>query len=221
MKGLGFWGVYGQYCWLDAPCKNSGWCFKSLGVLNASGLKNWDLNQIQDVVPKKKWMPYDALQNLLEKHDAAQSKATEPEKILPAVTVHRRPGGFQCRGWLVIPWETSDIVTVTCSEQDEDDEHPHIIPYTNIQSMVSQRHDSHWFTRYYPVFSPLKHKANPLPDRTVWRCPASESRRPRERCLQGPQYDELKEMWTKCVGLASNIPIRDRNQITQMNIAYK
>lgn len=71
-------------------------------------------------------MPYDALQNLLEKHDAAQPKTTEPEKILPAVTVHRRPGGFhgsvmevswKCRGFMVIPWET--IVTVKGSQQDE------------------------------------------------------------------------------------------------------
>ena len=95
MKALGFWGEYGQHCWLDAPCKNSGWCFKSLGVLNASGLKKLRPESNSGCTPKKKtWMPYDALQNLLEKHDAAQPKTTEPEKILPAVTVHRRPGGF-------------------------------------------------------------------------------------------------------------------------------
>ena len=97
-------------------------------------------------------------------------------------------------------------------------------PYNPIYKYTIHGKSKTWFTLIHqilPGFSPLKHKANPLPDRTVWRCPASESRRPRERCLQGPQYDELKEMWTKCVGLASNIPIRDRNQIPQMNIAYK
>lgn len=61
MKGLGFWGVYGQYCWLDAPCKNSGWCFKSLGVLNASGLKKLRPESNSGCSPKKKmdalWCP--------------------------------------------------------------------------------------------------------------------------------------------------------------------
>ena len=37
----------------------------------------------------------------------------------------------------------------------------------------------------------------------------------------GLESGACKGRKTKWVGLASNIPIRDRNQITQMNIAYK
>ena len=97
MKALGFWGVYGQL--VRCPLQlNSGWCFKSLGVsVMLQDNKNMRPESNSGCTQKKKYgCPMMLSKIFWKNHDKRRSQklATEPEKILPAVTVHRRPGGF-------------------------------------------------------------------------------------------------------------------------------